>query len=219
MNLIDTTLEKYCIDHSTRPSVINEELFRKTHETQEMPQMLIGEMEASFLGFMVRAVGATRILEIGTFTGYSALSMARELPDNGELITLDINPESVAMAKEYWAKASWGHKIKSVLGQALETIPKMDGEFDLVFIDADKENYKNYLDLVLPRLSDKGMVIVDNVLWSGRVVEGSKYDDQESPSTSTLALRKFNDYVHSRDDLYVTMLPVRDGLFLIKRVL
>lgn len=217
MKFIDPTLEQYCIDHSARPSSLNQELFEKTHETQDLPQMLVGEMEASFLGFLIRSAGVKRVLEIGTFTGYSALAMARELPGDGELITLDVNPDSVKLAQEYWDRAPWGGKIKSVVGSALETIPKLQGQFDLVFIDADKENYKNYLELILPRLSGNGMVVVDNVLWSGKVVRGSKYDDN-NPSTATLALREFNDYIKARGDLYATMLPVRDGLFLIKRI-
>ena len=217
MKFIDPILEEYCIDHSKRPSALNKELFEKTHETQDMPQMLVGEMEASFLGFLIRAAKVQRILEIGTFTGYSALAMARELPQNGELITLDVNPASVKLAQEFWDRAPWGKKIKSVLGPGLETIPKLQGQFDLVFIDADKENYKKYLDLVLPRLSGNGMIVVDNVLWSGKVVRGSKYD-YHIPTASTLALREFNDYIKGRGDLYATMLPVRDGLFLIKRI-
>jgi len=217
MKFIDPTLEKYCIDHSARPSHLNAELFDKTHETQDMPQMLVGEMEASFLGFLIRSASVKRVLEIGTFTGYSALAMAADLPEDGELITLDVDPNSVKLAKEFWDRAPWGRKIQSVLGPALETIPKLQGQFDLVFIDADKENYKNYLDLILPRLSGNGMVVVDNVLWSGKVVEGSKYDDH-SPSTATKALREFNDYIKGRGDLYATMLPVRDGLYLIKRI-
>ena len=217
MKFIDPVLEKYCIDHSDCPSALNQELFDKTHETQDLPQMLVGEMEASFLGFLIRSGGVKRVLEIGTFTGYSALAMARELPQDGELITLDLNPDSVKLAQEYWDRAPWGGRIKSVLGPALETIPKLKGQFDLVFIDADKENYKNYLELILRRLSGNGMVVVDNVLWSGKVVRGSKYDDH-NPSEATLALREFNDYVKGRGDLYATMLPVRDGLFLIKRI-
>ncbi|MCO4793929.1 MAG: class I SAM-dependent methyltransferase [Bacteriovoracaceae bacterium] len=218
MKFIDTILEDYCIDHSVRPSVLNKELFAETHNTQELPQMLIGEMEASFLGFLIKSSGVKRVLEIGTFTGYSALAMARELPNDGELITLDINPKTVALAQKYWDKAKWGHKIKSIVGSALETIPTLKGQFDLVFIDADKENYKKYLDMVLPRLSGNGIVIVDNVLWGGKVVSGSKFDTVTPPTTSTIALREFNEYIKGRKDLYSTMLPVRDGLFLIKRV-
>ena len=215
MKLIDEQIEKYCIEKSNVPSSLCNDLELYTRENVHGAQMLIGKMEASLLGFFIRAIGAKKILELGTFTGYSALAMAEELPDDGELITLDINEKTVQLAKSYWEKSPHGKKITSVIGPGLESISKVKGPFDLVFIDADKRNYLPYLEKSLELLSEKGMIVIDNVLWSGRVVEAPS--DSEDEHRNTKFIRELNDTIAKREDLYGTLLPLRDGMFLIKK--
>ncbi len=172
--------------------------------------MLIGELEASFLRFLLRLNDAKRVLEIGCYTGYSALAMAEVLPKEGELITLDIDPVNTKIAQDFWKKSPDGKKIKLMLGPALESIQKLKGQFDFVFIDADKINYLAYLKAVLPRLTENGMVAVDNCLWGGEVTEKSS-DEQ------TKALQAFNEYVKKNPNLESTLVPIRDGIFLIQK--
>jgi predicted O-methyltransferase YrrM len=180
-----------------------------------MAMMLVGEMEGSLLGFLVRALKVNRVLEVGTYTGYSALCMAENLPAAGEVITLDIDDELTEFSKKHWSQSPHGEKINKLIGPALETIPKLEGEFDLVFIDADKENYLNYLKLCLPKLSQNGIIVVDNVLWSGKVLkDASELGPEDS---STIHIKELNDYVSGAPDLYGTMLPIRDGIFLITK--
>lgn len=215
MKLIDEQIEKYCIDKSNVPSSLCNDLELYTRENVHGAQMLIGKMEASLLGFFIRSIGAERILELGTFTGYSALAMAEQLPNNGELITLDINEKTVQLAKSYWEKSPHGTKIKSLLGPGLETLNQVQGKFDLVFIDADKRNYLLYLEKSLELLTEKGMIVIDNVLWAGRVVEAP--GDSEDEHRNTKFIRELNDTIAKREDLYGTLLPLRDGMFLIKK--
>lgn len=215
MKLIDEQVEKYCIEKSNVPSSLCNDLELYTRENVHGAQMLIGKMEASLLGFFIRSIGAVRILELGTFTGYSALAMAEQLPTNGELITLDINEKTVQLAKSYWEKSPHGTKIKSLLGPGLETLNQVQGKFDLVFIDADKRNYLLYLEKSLELLTDNGMIVIDNVLWGGRVVEAP--GDSEDEHRNTKFIRELNDTIAKREDLYGTLLPLRDGMFLIKK--
>jgi len=215
MKLIDEQIEKYCIEKSNVPSSLCNDLELYTRENVHGAQMLIGKMEASLLGFFIRSIGAVRILELGTFTGYSALAMAEQLPTNGELITLDINEKTVQLAKSYWEKSPHGTKIKSLLGPGLETLNQVQGKFDLVFIDADKRNYLLYLEKSLELLTDNGMIVIDNVLWGGRVVEAP--GDSEDEHRNTKFIRELNDTIKKRSDLYGSLLPVRDGMFLIAK--
>lgn len=215
MKLIDEQIEKYCIEKSNVPSSLCNDLELYTRENVHGAQMLIGKMEASLLGFFIRSIGAVRILELGTFTGYSALAMAEQLPANGELITLDINEKTVQLAKTYWEKSPHGTKIKSLLGPGLETLNQVQGKFDLVFIDADKRNYLLYLEKSLELLTEKGMIVIDNVLWAGRVVEAP--GDSEDEHRNTKFIRELNDTIAKREDLYGTLLSLRDGMFLIKK--
>jgi caffeoyl-CoA O-methyltransferase len=210
MDFIPKNIHDYAVSKSNRPSESCDQLEKYTRANVDIPQMLIGQMEASFLGFLLRSIDAKRVLEVGTYTGYSALAMAEQLPEEAELITLDINPETNQVAKEYWAKSPHGNKITAILGPALESIPKLTGQFDLAFIDADKTNYSNYLKAILPLLSSRGMIVIDNVLWSGSVLEAAKDD-------STRAIQEVNDFVTENSELYGTLLPIRDGMFLIKK--
>lgn len=215
MKFIDENIEKYAISKSNRPSRFVAGLGEETRANVPMSMMLVGEMEGSLLGFLVRSLKVKRVLEVGTYTGYSALCMAENLPEGGEVITLDIDDELTSFSKKHWDQSPHGGKINKVIGPALDTIPGIEGEFDMVFIDADKQNYLNYLKLVLPRLSKKGIVVVDNVLWSGKVLSESK--DLDPDDTSTEHIQALNDYVAQSEELYGTMLPIRDGIFLITR--
>lgn len=211
MNFVSDDLNKYCENHSSVPSPACEDIAAHTRAHVPYAQMLTGPLEGSFLGLMVHVVNAKRILEIGTFTGYSALSMAERLPDDGEIITLDVNPETNEIARRFWAKSPHGKKITPILAPGLETLATLKGPFDLVFIDADKTNYLAYFQKALPLLSPRGLILVDNCLWSGRVLE-------KSPSDSdTQAIQKFNDYVKSQASLECTLLPLRDGVFVIRK--
>ncbi|RLA61849.1 MAG: methyltransferase [Epsilonproteobacteria bacterium] len=202
----------YCINKSNTPTKLAEELESYTKEKVSMSQMLVGKMEASFLGLLLRAINAKRVLEIGTFTGYSALAMAENLPDDGELITLDINLETTEIAKSFWQKSPHGKKITPMLGSATEIIPSLPGTFDFVFIDADKENYLNYLNISLNKLTSSGIIVIDNVLWSGKVL------DKDSQDSSTEAIKQINNFIAENNSLYGTLLPIRDGIFLVKKV-
>ena len=179
MKFIDQNIENYATSKSNRPSEFVRNLGEETRANVPMAMMLVGEMEGSLLGFLVRALKVKRVLEVGTYTGYSALCMAENLPQDGEVITLDIDDELTSFSKKHWEQSPHGNKINKVIGPALETIPEIEGDFDLVFIDADKQNYLNYLKLVIPRLSTNGIVVVDNVLWSGNVLKEQSEQDPE----------------------------------------
>lgn len=201
----------YCINHSSVPSDVCTELEIYTKEKVSMSQMLIGKLEASTLGMMIKMLKAKRVLEFGTFTGYSALAMAEALPDDGEVITLDINPETVDIAKNFWSKSEAGRKITPLLGNAAELMNSIEGHFDFVFIDADKPGYESYLNFSLDRLNSGGAIVCDNMLWSGKVCNPEEND------TDTNALRELNKNLKQRDDLYTTLLPIRDGMHVIMK--
>ena len=205
-------VEEYARAHSTPPDDLLERLYAETHEKLNAPQMLTGPLEGRFLQTLVWTTKARRVLEIGTYSGYSALSMAEALPDDGVVITCDVWEEANEMAKRYAAESPHGHKIDFRLGPALETIETIEGPFDLVFIDADKENYVNYFHATLPLLAERGLIALDNTLWSGRVVPG--YDDG---SPQTKAFRELNDALVADPRGVVVMLPIRDGVTLFRK--
>jgi len=173
--------------------------------------MMVGHLEGALLAQLVALTGARRVLEIGTFTGYSALWMASALPDDGSIVTCDISEEHVAIAREAFAAHPDGAKIDSRLGPAIDTIATLDGPFDLVFIDADKSSYDAYYEAVLPKLSPTGVIVVDNVLWRGEVLKG------QSADRDTAALIAFNDKVRDDARVVAVMLPIRDGITLVRR--
>ncbi|MBI1861579.1 MAG: O-methyltransferase [Deltaproteobacteria bacterium] len=196
---------------STCPSPLTEELAVFTREHVAMSVMLSGPLVGSFLGFLVSLLKARCVLEIGTYTGYSALCMAERLPVDGHLITLDINRETTDIARRFWGRSEGGKKIELRLGDAMETLAVLPGPFDLVFIDADKPGYPNYLEACLPKLSPLGVIVADNALFSGEVV---------NPVTATRngqAVAAFNDLVRNNPQLESVLLPVRDGLNVIRR--
>lgn len=199
-------IERYCHDHTTRESALLQTLDKETHDETDDPGMLVGRVEGTFLKLLVRMIGARYVLEIGTFTGYSALMMAEALPAGGRLITCDIDEETTEIARRFWASSPHGSKIELRLGQALETIGKLDGPFDLVFIDADKENYSEYWEACVPKVRQGGVIVADNVLWSGRVLEPKEESDR--------ALAVFNKRVENDPRVEAVMLTVRDGVTL-----
>lgn len=214
--MIDKKIEDYCIEKSNLPSSDCDRIEDYTRANVHGAGMLIGKMEASFIGFLLRSIEAKKVLELGTFTGYSALTMAENLPEDGEIFTVDINRETVTLAKEFWNLSKHGHKIKSLLGSALDIVPTLETTFDFVFIDADKRNYIDYLKMTVPMLSPKGIIVIDNVLWGGRVVAGTESSGSDLHDRNTDFIRQVNDYIASEPKLYGTLLPIRDGMFLIK---
>jgi caffeoyl-CoA O-methyltransferase len=217
MQMVDKKIEEYCIAKSNLPSADCDRIEEYTRANVHGAGMLIGKMEASFIGFLLRSIEAKRVLELGTFTGYSALTMAENLPADGEVITVDINETTVALAKDFWNQSQHGHKIKSLLGNGLDIIPTLDAPFDFVFIDADKRNYIDYLKLTVPMLSARGIIVIDNVLWSGRVLPDTVLDMSEHRDRNTEFIRLVNDYIANEPTLYGTLLPIRDGMFLVKK--
>ncbi len=203
-------LEDYAVRHSTPLPPLLEELIATTQEKMgNRSLMLSGHLEGTFLQLLAASIGARRILEIGTFTGFSALMMAAALPDDGELITCDIDPEAIAVARSFFARSPHGSRIDIREGPALDTLKTLEGPFDLVFIDADKENYIGYYEAALPLLSPKGVIAVDNVLWMGRVLDPKDESDH--------AIVAFNEHVSGDERVWNVVLTLRDGVMLIRR--
>jgi caffeoyl-CoA O-methyltransferase len=209
--IVPEDLERYAEAHTTPHPELLERLAKETQETLERPQMLTGTIEGRFLEFIVHMTGARRILELGTYSGYSAISMAPALPSDGHIDTCEVEERHAAVARRYIEEAGYSDRISIHVGPALETIARLEGEFDFVFIDADKENYVNYYEAVLPRLSEHGLIAADNTLWSGRVL------DESDQSEGTVAIRAFNDHVRDDDRAIAVMLSIRDGVTLIRR--
>ena len=207
--IADERVEAYAEEHTTAPDALLAELAAETRATMAAPQMLTGTIEGRFLELLVAGSGAKRVLEIGTFTGYSALSMAAALPEDGRIDTLDIEPKHAEVAQRYFDRSPHGSKITLHLGPALETIAKLEGEFDFVFIDADKPNYDAYYEAVLPRLSERGLIAIDNTLWSGRVLD--------PPDETTTLIAALNDKLAADDRVVAVQLTVRDGVTLVRR--
>ena len=209
--IVPEAIERYAEAHTTPPPPLLAELAAETEETLSSPQMLTGPIEGRFLQQLVFASGARRVLELGTYSGYSALSMAEGLPPDGRIDTCEVDERHAEVARRYIARSAYADRITVHLGPALETIARLEGAFDLVFIDADKGNYVNYYEAVLPRLSERGLIAADNTLWSGRVLDDS--DDSEG----TVAIRAFNEHVLADERVVSVMLTVRDGVTLIRR--
>jgi caffeoyl-CoA O-methyltransferase len=208
--IVDEQVERYAEEHTAPLGELFERLTEETRAKTSAPQMMVGRIEGQFLATLVRVSGARRILEFGTFTGYSSISMASALPADGQIITCDVDPEATAIARRYMDESGYGDKIEIRLGPALETIETLKGPFDLVFIDADKPNYRAYYEAALPLLADDGMIIADNVLWSGRIVE-------EDGDESTRAIKDFNEHVRDDSRVVSVMLTVRDGMTLVQK--
>lgn len=198
---------------STTPSTdLLKRLAEETKETLRAPQMLTGPVEGRLLEFLVFLTGARRVLEIGTYSGYSAISMARALPPDGTIDTLELEPRHAEFASGWIDRTEWSDRITVHVGPAENALERLPGPYDLVFIDADKSGYASYYEKALARLEPRGLIAVDNVLWSGRVVEESGDESAE-----TRALRAFNDQVVQDERVVCVMLTIRDGITLIRR--
>jgi predicted O-methyltransferase YrrM len=212
MQMLDKKIEDYCIAKSNLPSADCDRIEAYTKANVHGSGMLIGKMEASFIGFLLRSIEARRVLELGTYTGYSALCLVDGLVDGGKLITIDINEEISWLPKKYFELSGKNHQIDYLIGNALEIIPTLSTLFDLVFIDADKVNYANYYDIIIDKMPIGGYILADNVLWSGHVIDSKKQDED------TVALRLFNDKVHQDERVENVMLPIRDGIMVMRKV-
>ena len=206
LTLVPKEIEEYAEAHSEKPSPLFDALARETHEKMREAQMQVGPLEGAFLRLLVRLVRAKRVLEIGMFTGYSAMMMAEGLPDDGELITCDVDSEAESMARRYFAQSPHGKKIRVRMGPALQTLQELSGPFELVFIDADKENLIPYFERALALIASGGLIAVDNTLWSGRVLNPQSKSDR--------AVAEFNEHVARETRVEKVMLPLRDGVTL-----
>jgi len=213
MNFIPEEIAAYTEAHSQAESPVLKELNRETQAGVLMPRMLSGHLQGRVLSMLSKMIKPLNILEIGTYTGYSAICLAEGLQQNGMLHTIDINEELADMANDFIEKAGFGNKVKTHLGNAISIISGMNEQFDLVFIDADKENYSVYYDLVLPKLNPGGFIIADNVLWSGNVLKSADQMDEE-----TKAIDDFNNKVQADPRVENVLLPVRDGLMVIRKI-
>ncbi len=209
--IVAAEIEQYAEEHTTTPPAHLRALAEETERTMDAPQMMVGALEGRFLEMLVFALQPRLVLEIGMFTGYSSLSMAAALPPGGRIVTCDVNPKAEEVARRHIGPSPYADRIEIRMGPALDTIAGLDGPFDLVFIDADKTNYRNYYDAVLPKLAERGMIAVDNVLWSGQVI------DPKDTSENTEALRAFNDYVKGDARTVNVVCTVRDGVTLVRR--
>jgi caffeoyl-CoA O-methyltransferase len=209
--IVPDEIDRYAAEHTTPPPELLRRLAEETRATLRAPQMLTGTVEGRFLELLVYGTRARRVLEIGTYSGYSAISMAAGLPPEGHIDTCEVDDRHAEVAKRYIEEAGESGRITVHVGPALETLEGLDGPFDFVFIDADKENYVNYYEAVLPKLAERGLIAADNTLWSGRVTDP---DDQ---SEGTRAIVAFNEHVRADSRVISVMLSVRDGVTLIRR--
>ena len=210
LTLVPEEIERYVAEHSQPLPSLMEELIAETNEVMgERAVMLSGQIEGALLQTLIVSLGATRVLEVGMFTGFSALMMAAALPEEGELITCEINDQAISVAERYFARSPYGAKIEIKRGPAIDTLRKLSPPFDLVFIDADKTNYTAYYETALDLLAPNSVIVVDNVLWSGDVLEPK--DD------NARAIVSFNQHVQDDDRVTNVILTVRDGISLIRR--
>lgn len=214
MHFIPEDLDNYVVAHSENEPELLQQLTRETYQKILQPRMLSGHYQGRVLSMISKLINPKNILEIGTYTGYSALCLAEGMQENGELHTIDINEELVDFQRKYFDKSEYGSKIFQHLGDALDIIPKLNTTFDLVFIDADKENYTNYFEIIINKLKVGGIILSDNVLWSGKVLETSfKKED-----TSTPALIAYNKLLKEDKRVETVVLPIRDGLTISRKV-
>lgn len=210
-DLVLAEIEAYAQAHSSPESTVRRALREETQRKMEYAQMLVGPLEGAFLQMMTRLVGAKRVLEIGMFTGYSALCFAEALPADGVVVTCEIDEESAALARRYFAQSPVGKKIGIRMGPVLDTMRTLSGPFDLIFIDADKTNYLNYYRHALNLLAPQGVILIDNVLWSGDVLK------QPPPDASTAAIQELNRTVSADPCVTVVLVTMRDGVLVVRK--
>jgi len=205
-DLINPLIENYCEQHTSQEDELLKEVTRKTHLNTLSPRMLSGHLQGRILSLLSTLKNPKTVIEIGTFTGYSALCLAEGLSSKGKLHTIEVNEENAYIAKEFFAKSSYAEKIILHLGDAHQIIPTLSTPFDLVFIDADKKSYIDYLELVADKLQSGGLLITDNVLWSGKVI------DETATDKETMLIRAFNEKLFFDNRFKTVMLPIRDGI-------
>ena len=207
--LMEEQIERYAFSHTQKPPELLDRLEQETRSIRSDFIMLTGRAEGQFLRLLAQIMNATRILEVGMYTGYSALMMASALDAKGELHTCEIDPQVEEVAKRYFKESPYGHKIHVHMGPALETLVRLSGRFDLAFVDADKGNYPNYYDLILPRLRVGGLLVFDNVLWSGKVLNPRDRD--------TKAIHELNGRVQRDERVDNVLTTIRDGILLVRK--
>jgi caffeoyl-CoA O-methyltransferase len=211
MDIVDPAIEEYAEQHTTAETEALAHAADETRAHLDSPQMMVGPVAGRFLQTLVFATQASRVLEIGGFSGYSAISMAGGLPEGGKITSCEIDPERAAVARRHIEHAGFADRVDVVVGPALETISNLEGPFDLVFIDANKEGYIDYYEAVLPLLADTGLIVADNTLWSGRVLDDGDVDE------GTAAIKGFNEHVVADERTVNVQLTVRDGMTLIRK--
>jgi caffeoyl-CoA O-methyltransferase len=210
--VVPEEIDAYAEAHTTPPPDHLRALAEETRAKLETPQMLTGVVEGRFLEMLVHVAGARRVLELGTYSGYSALSMAAALREGGRVTSCELSAERAEFARRHIEAAGYGDRVEVRVGPALETLERLEGPFDLVFIDADKPAYGDYYEACLPLLSERGLLVIDNTLWSGRVVEG-----RSDGSEATEALRALNERIVRDERVVAVVLPIRDGVTLVRR--
>ena len=210
MEFLPTDIEQYAQAHTTQESVLLKKINRETYAEVLMPRMVSGHLQGRFLSMISTMIRPNFILEIGTYTGYSAICLAEGLSTTGKIVTIDINEELETRVRGYFNETGMTEKFTYLIGDAAQLIPTLETEFDLVFIDADKENYSCYYDLVIDKVRKGGFILADNVLWSGKVV-------QDKSDKDTRAVKSFNDKVMNDSRVVTMLLPLRDGIMLIQK--
>lgn len=212
MEFISQQLDDYVCAHTEKEPELLYQLNRETHMNVLQPRMLSGHFQGRVLSMISHMIQPTNILEIGTYTGYSALCLAEGMKEDGSILTIDRNEELEDLVNEYVGKSEFNGRIKCEIGNAMEIIPNLEQQFDLVFIDADKSNYINYYNLVFDKIPSGGYILIDNVLWSGKVLEETATGDID-----TEVLKELNKMIHDDERVQEVLLPIRDGLLLIRK--
>ena len=207
MHFISQELEDYIEQHSEKEPALLAALNKETYQKILLPRMLSGHFQGRVLSMLSKLIRPVNILEIGTFTGYAALCLCEGMQENGQLHTIDIKEELATIQRKYFDKSPWGSQIFQHLGEAIDIIPTLELKFDLVFIDADKENYLNYFEMIVPKMKKGGIILSDNVLWSGKVLEPLQKND-----SSTKVLLEYNELLKNDPRVETVLLPIRDGL-------
>ena len=207
MHFLSEDLENYANEHTDNEPILLQELSKRTHLTVLQPRMISGHLQGRFLSLLSKMIHPKTILEIGTYTGYATLCLAEGLPANGVLHTIDIKEELIDLQREFFDRSGYGSQIVQHLGKAADIIPTLNTTFDLVFIDADKQNYSLYFDLIIEKMNRGGIILSDNVLWSGKIVEEVKQNDKH-----TQALMIYNQKLKDDSRVETVLLPIRDGI-------
>jgi predicted O-methyltransferase YrrM len=210
MNFISDQLQQYIDDHSMKESDLLKELDRETHQKVLQPRMLSGSYQGRLLALLAKMIGPKKILEVGTYTGYATLCMAEGLTTGGSIDTIDHNEELTDMQRRYFDQSPYGSQIIQHIGEAKDILKSLTGPYDLVFLDADKENYPHYFDLIIDKLEMGGVILSDNVLWSGKVLE-------KAADEATSALQEYNHKINTDVRVESVVLPIRDGLTITRK--